>query len=98
MRAWYEVGYQLATLMNVLGALPDAEGEETQELLNLWAEAWGELQEWAAEVGFAREIVSALGEMLDNLRGPEAERDYTFMAQVQEIVRSRAEQADESYR
>lgn len=98
VRAWYEVGYQLATLLNVVGALPESQGDERQELVTLWNEAWGELQEWLAEVGFDRATVSALGQMLDNVRGPEAERDYTLMAQVQQIVRGRAEQADTSRR
>jgi hypothetical protein len=84
----------MQTLINVIGELSGANDGTRTELEHTWTRAWDALNGLAAEAGFDRESLSALERMLGNLRGPESEREYTFMARIQEIVRGCAERTD----
>lgn len=94
VRAWYEIGFQLQTMRNVIEQFSDADPDERAELSQMWKDAWTELKTSAGEAGFDSNDLKTLEHMLENLRGPEAQRDYTFMARIQELVRGRAERTD----
>lgn len=90
VRHWYEVGYQLATMLNLAAEGADAEAEALREV---WQGSWEALSEAALEVGFRGDAIQALRASLDNLIGPEEERDYTNVGRVQERVRQQAADA-----
>lgn len=94
VRAWYEIGFQLQTMRNVIEQFSEADADERAELSQMWKDAWNELKTSATEAGFDGAEVNSLEHMLENLRGPETQRDYTFMARIQEMVRGRAERTD----
>jgi hypothetical protein len=94
VRAWYEIGFQLQTMLNVIAQISDADADERGELLQMWKDAWVELKASAREAALDADSVNRLELMLDNLRGPEPARDYTFMARIQEMVRGHAERTD----
>jgi hypothetical protein len=96
VRFWYEIGFQLATLINLAGreldggAAPDGDAQE------LWQGSWAALRISAQHAGLEPAALEEISEMLENLRGPLAVRDYANLARVQERMRELANRRDAS--
>jgi hypothetical protein len=89
LRSWYEMGFQLSTLLNLAS---DAEDLRTDEQASeVWDGAFKAFAEAAKEAGVGGAALIELEGMLDNLQGPEGERDFTLVGRVQERVRDLAQ-------
>jgi hypothetical protein len=94
VRYWYEVGFQLATLVNLAGSELDGSAPEGAELDALWDGAWRAFRGAAQAVAVEPAVLEELDGMLDNLRGPQAERDYANLGRVQDRIRELAIRGD----
>jgi hypothetical protein len=93
VRCFYEIGFQLSTLINLAhGALEDEAGETA--LQQNWQRAFDTLRQAALQADVASDAVDALRPMLENLYGPRDRRDVANLGRVQESVREFAAQAD----
>ncbi|MDD9940550.1 MAG: hypothetical protein OXU20_05760 [Myxococcales bacterium] len=92
VRWWYEVGFQLATLLNLAGVDPDS--SVAHELDGTWESAMEALTTAVTALGMSAAEVAVLEGMLENLRGPDSERDYLNASRVQAVIRERATHAD----
>jgi hypothetical protein len=90
VRSWYELGFALATLVNLAGRELGAGTAEDAELDGLWQAAWGAFSEAAREASVDDGTLEQLRSMLENLRGPQQGRDYANLGRVQECVRDLA--------
>jgi hypothetical protein len=93
VRCFYEVGFQLSTLINLAHRALEAEGEP-DELQETWARAWSALRDAALEANVTPAAIDELQPMLENLYGPQPERDVANLGRVQERIREFAAQAD----
>jgi hypothetical protein len=94
VRCWYEVGFQLATLLSLARAELEGESPAGEDLAEIWQTAWATLQRAAHQAGVDSSVVSELHEMFDNLRGPQPERDYANLGRVQQRIRELAGRYD----
>ncbi len=93
VRCFYEIGFQLSTLINLAhGALEDEAGETA--LQQSWQRAFDTLRQAALQADVASDAVDALRPMLENLYGTRDRRDVANLGRVQESVREFAAQAD----
>jgi hypothetical protein len=94
VRYFYEIGYQLSTLINLANSgLGSGNGTEP-ELRELWDSAWALLHEAAQGAAIPEPILVELRAMLENLYGPAAQRDFANLGRVQECIDELAERAD----
>jgi hypothetical protein len=94
VRRWYEVGFQLATLLNLAGRELEHDQAGNGELGPLWQAAWSAFDEAAKEAAVEPAAVEELRDMLENLRGPQQGRDYANLGRLQERVRELASRCD----
>ncbi len=94
VRCWYEIGFELATLLNLARAELEGEGPAVEEIEESWQTAWATLQRAAHQAGVDGDTVAELHDLLDNLRGPQPERDYANLGRVQQRVRELAGRHD----
>ena len=91
VRYFYEIGFQLSTLIN----LANSERENgSGELGELWESAWTALREAAQGATIPEQTVEELRSMLENLSGPSQARDFANLGRVQERVGALAAEAD----
>jgi hypothetical protein len=93
VRFWYEVGFQLATLINLCGqelggATPSA------EFSDLWQGSLEALRISGRNAGIDAQALAELVGMLENLRGPSSQRDYANLGRVQDQMRAYAGRLD----
>lgn len=84
LRAWYELGADLATLFG-LSTREDVTESEPQ--VARWQAAMAGLTARANVLKWSAAQVAIIEGMLENLRGPSAERDYTYVSRIQSSVR-----------
>ena len=94
--AFYEMGYQVATLINLAHQAAEHPEGANPELSELWRDAYAELRSAAAGLPAATAAIEELQPVLENLFGPEPPRDTTNLGRVQERVRDLATLADAS--
>lgn len=94
VRRWYEVGFQLATLLNLAGRELESGEAGDGELGPLWQAAWSAFHEAALEAEVEPAAVEELRDLLENLRGPQPNRDYANLGRFQERVRALANRCD----
>jgi hypothetical protein len=94
VHSWYEIGFQLATLLGLARAELEADVPADAALDERWQTAWATLQRAAHETGVDQDALAELHAMLDNLRGPEQERDYANLGRCQQRVRELASYQD----
>lgn len=93
VKAWYTLGYQLSNALNLVH-VEVADEAALDELREAFARAQASLQDAASLVGLDAADITRIGAMLENLIGPEAERDYTLIARLQNLLREHAESKD----
>ena len=93
VRSFYEVGFQLATLINLANRALEDSGSDVA-IAEGWLPAWSALRDAALQASVAAEAVDRLEPMLANLFGPRAERDFANLGRVQECIGEFAGQAD----
>ncbi|MGD8859034.1 MAG: hypothetical protein PVI30_03425 [Myxococcales bacterium] len=93
LRGWYEVGFQLSTLLNLAQEAEDGIDADA-ELHEAWDAALELLRQMTCSVGVSAAELQVLEGMLQNLGAPEAERDYTLVARVQSHVDDLVRRAD----
>jgi hypothetical protein len=93
VRYFYEVGFQLATLINLAHRALETQGDEG-ELQATWSRAWSALRDAALAANVTPAAIDELQPMLENLYGPQPQRDVANLGRVQERVREFAAQAD----
>lgn len=73
---WYELGYQLSTLLSIAehGGFDDLQQRETYE--ELWGQAMGQLRQSAARLRLSGRELDTVQWRLENLVGPLQDRDY----------------------
>lgn len=96
VRFWYEIGFQLATLINLAGRELDGGGPPDSDAQQLWQGSWAALRISAQHAGLEPAVLEEMHGMLENLRGPLAVRDYANLARVQECMRELANRRDAS--
>jgi hypothetical protein len=94
VRFWYEVGFQLATLINLAARELDGGGGPDAELSDLWQGSWAAMRISALHAGVQEAVLDDLNAMLENLRGPVVQRDYSNLARVQERMQELASRRD----
>ena len=94
--AFYEMGYQVATLINLAHLVGERVEPANPELAELWRDSYASLREAAAGLPAATAAIEELQPLLENLYGPEPPRDTTNLGRVQERVRDLATMADAS--
>jgi hypothetical protein len=94
--AFYEMGYQVATLINLAHVVSERAESADPKLTELWRDAYAELREAAAGLPAATAAIEELQPLLENLYGPEPPRDAANLGRVQERVRELANLADTS--
>ena len=92
--AFYEMGYQVATLINLAHLVGERAEPANPELAELWRDAYAALREAAAGLPAATAAIEELQPLLENLYGPEPPRDTANLGRVQERVRDLATMAD----
>lgn len=103
LRQWYEVGFQLGTLVN-LSDIPravDSDGDgnwrERAELDETWGDAMTALLESAVLVGLNAGQVATVEGILENLRNPTGHRDNEHIAQVERLLHHQASHTDNAH-
>jgi hypothetical protein len=96
VRFWYEIGFQLATLINLAGRELDGGAPADGDAQQLWQGSWAALRISAQHAGLEPASLEEVHGMLENLRGPHAARDYANLARVQERMRELANRRDAS--
>jgi hypothetical protein len=95
VRYFYEIGFQLSTLINLAhDALEHGEDEGAGGLQERWERAFDALRQSALQAEVAPEAVDPLRPMLENLYGPRDHRDVANLGRVQDCVREFAARAD----
>lgn len=94
VRRWYEVGFQLATLLNLAARELDGGAQQDAELEELWHAASHQFRQSALAATVDESAIEELQNMLDNLRGPQHARDYANLGRVQERMRELAGSCD----
>jgi hypothetical protein len=91
---WYELGYQLSTLLSIAegGALDDP--EQHQAYYELWAQSLEQMQRSASVLGLPSNTLEQSRTRLQNLIGPEPARDYRNISGVLNTLRELAQTAD----
>lgn len=92
VRLWYEVGFQLSTLLNLANLDESDSGDSGID--DTWNEAMSALTEAADQLGMGAGQVAVVEGMLENLRGPSSERDYLNIGRVEAAIRQHANHAD----
>ena len=91
---WYRLGFQFATLQSIAEHGPPAEPDERATFLELWNENIAQLRQAAMVARVAAHDVRRIQTWLENLIGPETQRDYTNVARAREELFGIAQQAD----
>jgi hypothetical protein len=95
VRFWYEIGFQLATLINLAGRdLDGGSAGGDGEMQELWNGSWAALRISAQHAGLDAATLEEVHGMLENLRGPQATRDYANLGRIQERMRELANLRD----
>jgi hypothetical protein len=94
VRAWYTLGYQLSNLLNLVHVEPADADQAQADLLEAFAQSAAALRQAGKQVGFDAADLTRIGAMLDNLIGPQPERDYTLIARLQNLLREHADSMD----
>ncbi len=92
---WYEFGGLLSTVLNI-GArgLPEGEQQDDEALTSRLKGHMDDLLRLAGELGLPEQGIADIRSMLENLTGPESEKDYTNVARTLQVARELAEAAD----
>lgn len=94
VRCFYEVGYQLSTLINLAHASLEGEPADAPALRQASQAAWQALREAALQARVAAAELEALHPLVQNLCAPLEERDFANLGRVQEGIRELAARAD----
>ncbi|MDH5676659.1 MAG: hypothetical protein OEZ06_31365 [Myxococcales bacterium] len=90
---WYELGFQLATLLGIAEeGLPESP-EEYAAYIELWNQAMAQLYRSASELSLSPASVARLQGQLQNLIGPAPQRDYSNFGRAVELLRDQAVRA-----
>jgi hypothetical protein len=92
--AFYEIGYQLSTLINLAHLAGESAAPANAEVASLWHSTFDALREAAQALPAAAPTVDSLQPMLENLYGPLPPRDTANLGRVQQSIRELAERAD----
>jgi hypothetical protein len=92
--AYYEVGYQLSTLINLAHRVGEGAGPANHEVAAQWRGAYAALREAAHALPEAGAVVGDLEPMLENLYGPMPPRDTANLGRIQQRIRDLADRAD----
>ena len=84
--AFYEMGYQVATLINLAHLVGERVEAANPELAELWRDAYGNPRGRGGPPA-ATAAIEELQPLLENLYGPEQPRGYANLGRVQERVR-----------
>jgi len=90
VQGWYEIGFQLATLLSLARAELESDVPAAPQGGERWQTSWAMLQRAAHQAGVEADALAELHTMLDNLRGPEQERDYANLGRSQQRIRELA--------
>ena len=92
---WYELGSEVATLLNIAGQdVPEAP-DERQIFIDVWQESMERFRHTALEAHIRRPDVDRVQAQLENLVGPHNERDYANVAGSWKALREQALHADQ---
>ncbi|MDD9937669.1 MAG: hypothetical protein OXT09_28925 [Myxococcales bacterium] len=95
---WYELGYQFSTLRSIAeGGMP-ADPDDYPAYAEIWQQSLDQFWRSADCVQIPPEEVVRVRSMLENLLGPENERDYTNLVRSLETLKGHAETADKQRR
>ncbi|MBN1652656.1 MAG: toll/interleukin-1 receptor domain-containing protein [Deltaproteobacteria bacterium] len=87
---WYDIGSRISTLLNIAGrGLPD-DPQQRELTEQKWKSGLTSIGFLGSQVNIRAEEISQLQTMLENLIGPENERDYTNIAKCLDLLRQRA--------
>lgn len=91
---WYELGFQFSTLQSIAEQGLPADPEQRAVYQELWGQSMTAFRESAENAGVEARSVRRLHALLENLIGPEPQRDYTNVARSLQELRALADEAD----
>lgn len=91
---WYELGFQLTTLLNIAGEGLPNEPEQRAVYEEAWMQAIEQFRSSATEARIRHDDVDQMQALLYNLIGPEEQRDYTNISRSIDTLRHYAAYAD----
>ncbi len=91
---WYEMGFQFSTLRSIAEQGLPADPEERAIYEELWGQSMSAFLESADSAQIAASEAGELRSSLENLIGPEPQRDYANLARSLQQLRALAEAAD----
>ena len=94
VRSFYEVGYQLSTLINLANAALERDAAGDPALETAWQNAWQSLRAAALGAHVSPAALDELHPLVVDLFAPAGHRDFANLGRVQERVRELATEAD----
>lgn len=91
---WYELGFQFSTLRSIAEHGLPADPTERAVYEELWNQSMAAFRESAKSARIAAREARRVQKLLENLIGPEPQRDYTNVARSLQELRVLAEEAD----
>lgn len=92
---WYDLGSHLSTMLNIAGQGLPAEPQQRETLQQKWQSSFNLFKSLAHEVEIQPQDILEIQQMLQNLIGPESEKDYTNIAKCLETLKHHASIADQ---
>jgi hypothetical protein len=91
---WYEIGFQFSTLRSIAEQGMPKEPEQRAIYQDMWNQSMAQLRTSAVSAGIAPREVRRLQGLLENLIGPEPQRDYANISRALTELRDCAAAAD----
>jgi hypothetical protein len=87
---WYDIGARISTLLNIAGRGLPADPQERESTQATWDGSITSFRFLASQVEIQEQDIADVQAMLENLIGPESEKDYSNMAKCLDQLRERA--------
>jgi len=92
---WYDIGLRISTLLNIAGRGLPTDPQERESTESEWNGGITSFRFLASQVEMQEQDIAEVQAMLENLIGPESEKDYSNMSKCLERLRGHAATADQ---